>query len=468
MASVYQNVTFYLPVFMDFRGRIYTEVTYLSYQGHDLIRSLIIFKNEEQLNEVGINYLKLYIVNTYKGNKMTYKQRCVWFDDNINDFISLYLKNSKAFLHSIVPLAKEPFQFLSAFLEYLHISQSKGRVSGFPILFDCTCSGIQHLSAMCADLNLAQMVNVISSEDQRSDIYQIATEYVINKLSSSDNPKINEFKHLFSNIEITRSLMKIPIMTIPYNISLDGVTDKITKTIIKNKFYENNMYHYEIDPEFLIDKSYPIVLSSKGFGTFCVTIYKSLYEIAPVILPLIEYFNSMAKILSLLGMPIIWVTPSNMTIKLSSIQFESKVSKIKLNKISKPITVSIPTNNIDVKANVRGFVANLIHSMDASHINLIIKNLPKTGIKIPLYTIHDCFATTPNKMALLNSIILSSFVEQYFNKNYIESLHVNLVAQIVSFIGEKNMCTINGEPHFIDLNNKIVKIPQIPEQILQN
>ena len=47
IAYLFRNQTFYLPVYADFRGRIYTLSNYLSYEGNDLARSLILFDSEE-------------------------------------------------------------------------------------------------------------------------------------------------------------------------------------------------------------------------------------------------------------------------------------------------------------------------------------------------------------------------------------------------------------------------------------
>jgi DNA-directed RNA polymerase len=53
---------------------------------------------------------------------------------------------------------------------------------------------------------------------------------------------------------------------------------------------------------------------------------------------------------------------------------------------------------------------NLIHSLDAFNIHLLIPKLTDQ----PIYTIHDCFATTPNNMATLEYFIKEAFVEKKF------------------------------------------------------
>lgn len=52
---------------------------------------------------------------------------------------------------------------------------------------------------------------------------------------------------------------------------------------------------------------------------------------------------------------------------------------------------------------------------------------------IPLYTIHDCFATTPNNMELIKSNVTLLFSEMYFSTPYIKILHLSLLKQILSY-----------------------------------
>jgi hypothetical protein len=46
---------------------------------------------------------------------------------------------------------------------------------------------------------------------------------------------------------------------------------------------------------------------------------------------------------------------------------------------------------------------NLIHSLDACNIHLLVNELLEGNKNriLPLYTIQDCFASTPNKIFIL-------------------------------------------------------------------
>jgi DNA-directed RNA polymerase len=109
IALLLKDQTIYFPTFLDFRGRVYPTPNYLSYQGNDLARSLLLFKQDPNSNSTNIykevldsilstdnlysinnqmkeqkmsetkladiDYLKLYIANILGKNKLSRKGR---------------------------------------------------------------------------------------------------------------------------------------------------------------------------------------------------------------------------------------------------------------------------------------------------------------------------------------------------------------------------------------------------------
>lgn len=120
-----QDSTIYFPTFLDFRGRVYPITNYLNYQGNDIARSLLLFKNvenkfslkddkllivldkilgeelTEKLDSLKLKeteYLKLYLANVYGLNKESRKKRIDWFNTNISTRLNL-LNNNINFLN---------------------------------------------------------------------------------------------------------------------------------------------------------------------------------------------------------------------------------------------------------------------------------------------------------------------------------------------------------------------------------
>jgi len=76
LAQVFSNVPeFYLPVQVDFRGRMNCISQYLNYQSNELAKSLILFSHSEKLyknDNTGIDFFKAYGANCF-GNKLDKK-----------------------------------------------------------------------------------------------------------------------------------------------------------------------------------------------------------------------------------------------------------------------------------------------------------------------------------------------------------------------------------------------------------
>ena len=77
-AIIYENREFYLPTFMDFRGRLYCYTFYLSFQGCDLARSLIEFYDGCEINDDSLNTCLHFLGNTAGYNKLKISERINW------------------------------------------------------------------------------------------------------------------------------------------------------------------------------------------------------------------------------------------------------------------------------------------------------------------------------------------------------------------------------------------------------
>ena len=124
---------------------------YLSYQSGDIARSLLLFKNCNTTTEDNIKYFKIYTGNVYGLSKLSRVERIKWFDDNIEDILSVFSEVAK-FEDRYLKNAKYPAQIVSSILNYIEYKLT-GENIRVPILFYATCSGIQHLSALTADIS---------------------------------------------------------------------------------------------------------------------------------------------------------------------------------------------------------------------------------------------------------------------------------------------------------------------------
>jgi len=84
------------------------------------------------------------------------------------------------------------------------------------------------------------------------------------------------------------------------------------------------------------------------------------------------------------------------------------------------VTISLPSKSLNKRKLKSAVMPNLIHSLDACNIHLLINKVLDNNFNFPIYTIHDCFASTPNNMASLERLIKLTFLTIYFEGKYLE------------------------------------------------
>jgi hypothetical protein len=491
IAMLFRNQTFYLPVFADFRGRIYTLSSYLTYQGTDLARSLILFDNDEIINENGKECLNVYLTNLAGYDKLSWNSRLGKVDEIMNKFDEAIKEfPNKEKIIKLVENLSEPFQFLSIAFAKLHTSkyEEEGNneiIVNNPILFDASCSGIQHISALTLDTNLATYTNVVTTKDNPKDelpedFYSYALVLIQKRLLESKNERLQ-------NLKLTRKIIKRSVMTVPYNISLTGIGGQLEEHFNK-KWDILKYYNYFIPASYTFDNR-NMVITSKDFGLLTTIVFEVLTKDIPSLKHLTTYFKDIIKLLNKLNMPITWITPAGIKIRYQQKHFDSKVVTNKLGS-KKPITITIPTNRIDRNKMLRSFMPNFIHSLDACNVHLLLYSLIKNNKNVPVYTIHDCFASSPNHLSLLELKVKEAFIDIYFkNKGYLLKTHEEIIKQINQvhdiyeidgklFIDMSQVLSKNNDKN-IELkyptlsplaNNEItdLEIPSLPESFKNN
>lgn len=78
---------------------------------------------------------------------------------------------------------------------------------------------------------------------------------------------------------------------------------------------------------------------------------------------------------------------------------------------------------------------NLVHSLDASNIYLLVEALAHDYQSFPLYTIHDCFASLPNNMGELEDRIKTAFIKMYLEKPYLLQLEEFILKDLSNIKG---------------------------------
>ena len=449
LARVYSQIhEFYLPVRIDFRGRMYCISEYLNYQSTELAKSLLLYSNPEKIKKtdsIAISYLKAFGANCF-GNKLdkkSWNERTKWIDDNIRDIINF--ENGK-----LIKQASNKLLFIAFCFEYNRWLSSLNNVNStyfetyLPIQLDATCNGYQHLSLLSLDLSLAKELNLTTStwDDLPKDFYNyLSTNLIdlfINKLSSKDlNEEQREDYIRLSVLDIARAIVKKAIMTIPYNVS----THQMIKYIRENFELSDEEVNKDIKPkdklyQFIDDSS--IKLKYRDFTTIGLGLREVLNNNFFKLKELMKYLKQTAKICTKLDLAIPWGLPSGLLPKQSYLATdEVRLKPFSYNK-SKFI-VKIPNREkYNSKKQIRAFMPNLVHSLDAVSLALLVDmyfNNSRGDIK-NIYAIHDCFAVTANNVENLMELLKLVYIKIYSEGKYLKQLDDEIRHQIIVYYGK--------------------------------
>ena len=120
--------------------------------------------------------------------------------------------------------------------------------------------------------------------------------------------------------------------------------------------------------------------------------------------------------------------------------------------------------NKDTSYMIRSFMPNFIHSLNACNVKILIYKLIPSD-QIPLYTVHDCFASTANNMSILKHNVKKAFIDIYFyEEGFLPLLgsHNRIIYQIKEV---HETIFIDGK-EYIDMssyNTPDILIPELPE-----
>lgn len=503
LADVYENIPiFYIPVRMDYRGRIYCEVDYLNYQGTDLAKSLLLFSKGEKIlksNDSAIEYLKILGANCFGNSldKKSFIDRIKWVDENLYNIRNF--ENGE-----LISKAESKFMFISFCFEFnrwldcLNDSNSTHFITYLPVQLDASCNGYQHISMLVQDIDLGKHLNLTKSkrDDIPNDFYSFISSYldeyynyVLNEGVFKETSKENILR--LKDLNITRSILKRAIMTIPYNASsiqlikylqenfiIDEYETKLRNANI-NTYDDNDLFSVDIegtdmDNDYNKDKPNKIKRqiwykhredsSIKLEQNDFIVLYKGLVYILERVFPSLnlisKYFKDIAFICSKLGINIPWYVPTGLIVQQSYMQIkETRVQPLNFSRNTFALKIPV-REKYDKDKQMRALMPNLIHSLDSASLSLLInKYFYEYHNEVKnIYAIHDCFAVTCNNMEYIINTLKLVYIYLYSDKGYLKKLNEDLILHIKNHISD----AFSMEDMTIDLpNSKPIKFPDI-------
>ncbi|WWO60357.1 DNA-directed RNA polymerase [Stenotrophomonas phage SB2] len=396
----------YFVYFMDFRGRKYVKANGISPQGSDLQKAMLEFGEGKPLLTQGAkDWFMITGANRFGVDKVSYEDRIKWVQDNehlILDWARHPVDNPDWMK------ADKPFQFLAWAIEYaqwkLHGDKFLSRIS---VGMDGSCNGLQNFSAMLRDPIGGRAVNLLPSA-LPNDIYQMVADRATALLLEA--PDTDEYKQVWLDHVLTRSLVKRSVMTLPYGSKRTSCKDFIIKDYLKQgKFPELDPKHYEKAAAYLSFKVWAAI------GDVVVKAREAMDWLQQSARTIIKEGNENIRWITPTGFPVVQVYYSTEDHRINT--------KLAGNMKIRVVTESDETN---LNRHKNGIAPNFVHSLDASHLTASTNACTLAGIDA-LHMVHDDYGCHAADAPALYRIIREQFVLIYTGHDMLQEVRDSYV-----------------------------------------
>ncbi|XP_019435869.1 PREDICTED: uncharacterized protein LOC109342314 [Lupinus angustifolius] len=457
LASAYEDFVFYLPAFMDFRGRIYRSGI-LHFHERDLSKSLLIFSNNPQ---EGSNMFTKDIVSSSAAFK--YK-KFYHYDDALQ-----WYKEKKSLIYtsdeSLISFAKDasdPFQFIA---KVLCRDEEYNRQL---ITQDAAASAYQIMSYLLLNEDMARKTNLIPHSDGKiQDVYMS----ILNEFKEYLHIKINDiFPRPPSSggacvggvppePEIGLEALALPTSRLLMASSRSFFRQRAEKTIGQKRTGEAERWRGDwstlrgawvseiilpSEGEVRRDRGYESMIGEVSLSPMVVEKYENLlspkdsYNLAklsndfwkykyPDIANLMKLISLLCWFSSVMDRAVIYGISYFKTIQ-DYMSFEKEVIIVyeRDSKKRRRVTLSVPTTKRDKRKTQSSACANFIHQKDAYIALKVVESLLREGA--PIYTVHDNFITTASYARIVPDIYTNVFIQMGHPINFINDLiNINII-----------------------------------------
>ena len=471
----------YFPWNIDYRGRCYPIPTAISPQGDDIQKALLLFAEPAPLaSDADTKWLAIHGANLAGRDKLPFAGRVAWIEAH-----ETQIKESAAdplcyTWWDEVSKNDYPMEFLSFCLEWTRLCAYKeehgtavGFVTGLPIAFDGTCSGLQHFSGLLRDEIGGAAVNLLPS-DNVQDIYSIVADKVNTVLlkdaqsGTADGYKYDKQGNVVNDQEGkprivygTKTLAQNWVSFNRLKYSQDGITRKVCKRSVMTLAYGSKLYGFK--ENLMSDIIRPFVLEHPDENPFVSPIQAATYmarliwkAVGTTVVKAVEGMAWLQKVAELIckeGHVVTWTTPNGLPVQQNYMCLTQEVMKLRFNSARVRFYTQVEQEGVvDTRRQAQGISPNFIHSMDAAHLQRVVNAEHSKG-NANFMMIHDSIGTDAAHAGQLFKTIREEFVGLYKDQNYLQ----DFLEQVSYLINDDDMNKIPKIPSFGTLDLEEVK-----------
>ena len=471
----------YFPWNIDYRGRCYPIPTAISPQGDDIQKALLLFAEPAPLAaDADTKWLAIHGANLAGRDKLPFAGRVAWIEEHEEQIEASAADPLSYTWWSEVAKNDYPMEFLSFCLEWTRLCAYReehgtavGFVTGLPIAFDGTCSGLQHFSGLLRDEIGGAAVNLLPS-DNVQDIYSIVADKVNTVLckdaqsGTADGYKYDKQGNVVNDQEGkprivygTKTLAQNWVSFNRLKYSKDGITRKVCKRSVMTLAYGSKLYGFK--ENLMSDIIRPFVLEHPDENPFVSPIQAATYmarliweAVGTTVVKAVEGMAWLQKVAELIckeGHVVTWTTPNGLPVQQNYMCLTQEVMKLRFNNARVRFYTQVEQEGVvDTRRQAQGISPNFIHSMDAAHLQRVVNAEYSKG-NANFMMIHDSFGTDAAHAGQLFKTIREEFVGLYKDQNYLQ----DFLEQVSYLINDDDIDKIPKIPSFGTLDLEEVK-----------
>lgn len=377
---------------MDFRGRVYPVASHLNPQSDDMAKGMLEFADGKRLGKSGLFWLYVHTANCFGIDKVSFEERYKWTEEHMPLLLDAGMDpvDGERFWMS----ADDPFVALACCFELVGAAvDGEAHVSHLPVSMDGSNNGLQNFSALLLDEIGGKATNLVPSE-QPEDIYQEVADLVAAQVRQ-DAEQGDKYALMWDG-HISRSIVKQPVMTMPYGATHNGMLKQIEAAVKK--------------------AGNPMALSTSDSWSACSYLAKltetAISQVVVAASVAMGWLQKVARTAASEDFPLSWTTPVGLPVLQEYRQPDAQVLRVHLDGQKVKLSVNRVGTKLDRRRQASGVSPNVIHSFDAAHMMMTTVLAEANGVT-HFAMIHDSFGCHAADIDVLNAAIRESFVEMY-------------------------------------------------------